>query len=71
MTLREHLALDRPTWKSHPAVRSGDQLTRGERAADRLRNGMGSWGFVVAALVFLAGWMIGNRDVGFDKYPFT
>lgn len=31
---------------------------------------MGSWGFVFAALVFLAGWMIGNRDVGFDKYPF-
>ena len=22
-------------------------------------------------LVFLAGWMIGNRDVGFDKFPFT
>ncbi len=35
-----------------------------------MRNGMGSWGFVFAALVFLAGWMIGNRDVGFDKYPF-
>ena len=31
---------------------------------------MGSWGFVFAALVFLAGWMIGNRNVGFDKYPF-
>lgn len=31
---------------------------------------MGSWGFVFGALVFLAGWMLGNRDVGFDKYPF-
>lgn len=31
---------------------------------------MGSWGFVFAALVFLAGWMIGNRNVGFDPYPF-
>lgn len=31
---------------------------------------MGSWGFVFSALVFLAGWMIGNRNVGFDKYPF-
>lgn len=31
---------------------------------------MGSWGFVFAALVFLAGWMLGNRNVGFDKYPF-
>jgi len=54
----------------HPAIRTGSDLTRGERAADKLRNGMGSWGFVFAALVFLAGWMIGNRDVGFDKYPF-
>ena len=26
--------------------------------------------FVFAALLFLAGWMIGNRDIGFDPYPF-
>ena len=57
-------------WHRHPAIRSGDTLTRGERAADKLRNGMGSWGFVFGALIFLAGWMLGNRDVGFDKYPF-
>lgn len=31
---------------------------------------MGSWGFVVSALLFLTGWMIGNRNVGFDPYPF-
>ena len=54
----------------HPAIRTGDQLTRGERAADTIRNRMGSWGFIIAALVFLAGWMLGNRNVGFDKYPF-
>lgn len=57
-------------WHRHPGVRSGDQLTRGERAADRMRNTMGSWGFVFGALVFLAGWMLGNRNVGFDPYPF-
>lgn len=57
-------------WHRHPAVRSGDQLTRGERAADRLRAWMGSWGFVIGALLFLAGWMAGNRNVGFDPYPF-
>ena len=56
--------------RRHPAIRAGNELTLGERAADRMRNGMGSWGFVFAALVFLAGWMIGNRNVGFDKYPF-
>jgi uncharacterized membrane protein len=58
------------TWHRHPGVRTGERLTRGERAADRLRNVMGSWGFVFVALAFLAGWMIGNRDVGFDPYPF-
>jgi uncharacterized membrane protein len=31
---------------------------------------MGSWGFVFGALLFLAGWMLGNRNVGFDPYPF-
>jgi uncharacterized membrane protein len=51
-------------------VRSHDQLTLGERAADRLRDVMGSWGFVFGALIFLAGWMLGNRNTGFDKYPF-
>ena len=70
MTLRNDIHIHRPVWKNHPAVRTGDQLTRGERAADKLRNGMGSWGFVFGALVFLIGWMLGNRSVGFDKYPF-
>jgi uncharacterized membrane protein len=57
-------------WRGHPGVRSGEQLTAGERAADRLRGVMGSWGFVFGAILFLAGWMIGNRGTGFDKYPF-
>jgi uncharacterized membrane protein len=51
-------------------VRTEDQLTIGERAADALRNSMGSWPFVFGALVFLAAWMVGNRNVGFDPYPF-
>jgi hypothetical protein len=33
-------------WQKHPAVRSGDRPSLGERAADRMRNGMGSWPFV-------------------------
>ena len=70
MNKRHAMRITKPRWHGHPAIRTGDQLTRGERAADRLRNGMGSWGFVFSALVFLAGWMIGNRNVGFDKYPF-
>lgn len=70
MRHRSDFKIHPSTWHHHPAVRTGARLTRGERAADRLRNGMGSWGFVFAAFVFLAGWMAGNRDVGFDKYPF-
>ncbi len=57
-------------WHRHPGVRSGEQLTLGERAADSMRNRMGSWAFVFGALLFLTGWMIGNRNVGFDPYPF-
>lgn len=60
----------RSAWHRHPGVRSGDQLTFGERAADKLRGIMGSWGFVIGALLFLAGWMIGNGGNGFDHYPF-
>lgn len=60
----------RPMWHRHPAVRTGGELTLGERAADRMRNSMGSWTFVLLALVFLAGWMMGNGSTGFDPYPF-
>src|SRR3954471_8663715 len=59
-----------PSLRRHPAIPTRDELTFGQRAADTLRNGMGSWGFVIAALVFIGGWMLGNRDTGFDKYPF-
>lgn len=69
--MKQRITSIRPSsWHRHPAIRSGDTLTRGERAADTLRNGMGSWGFVFGAMIFLAGWMLGNRNVGFDKYPF-
>lgn len=60
----------RHLWHQHPGVRHREQLTPGERAADQVRNGMGSWSFVIVALVFIAGWMVGNRSTGFDPYPF-
>ena len=60
----------RNLWRVHPAVREDDALTIGERAADRLRNGMGSWFFVFTALIFLGVWMLWNRNTGFDPYPF-
>lgn len=49
------------------------QLTFGERAADAMRNGMGSWAFVLLFVLFLGVWAFLNT-VGFvdhwDKYPF-
>lgn len=57
-------------WDFHPTVRSHENLTRGERAADVMRNSMGSWGFVFSALGFLAIWMAYNGKHGFDPYPF-
>jgi uncharacterized membrane protein len=63
-------------WKWHPGVRTGDQLTLGERAADKMRNGMGSWAFVFVACGFLAVWMLFNATLKhvhgstFDPYPF-
>ena len=59
----------RRLWR-HPVMKQANDLTAGERAADVLRNGMGSWGFVLTSLAFLAGWMAANGRDGFDPYPF-
>ena len=58
------------TWRKHPGVRTGGKLSMGERAADAMRNGMGSWPFVFSALAFLVFWVWGNGDTGFDPFPF-
>jgi uncharacterized membrane protein len=62
----------RSRWHRHPGVRTGNSLTSGERAADKMRNGMGSWGFVFAAVGFLIVWMAAQKAgvVHFDPYPF-
>jgi uncharacterized membrane protein len=59
-------------WSNHPAtVKYGkSQLSFGQRSADVLRNAMGSWPFVFAALGFLALWMYVNNDGSFDPFPF-
>ena len=61
-----------PRWNEHPATkRFGEgQLSVGQKAADALRNGMGSWPFVFGALAFLAVWMYFNSDGAFDPFPF-
>jgi uncharacterized membrane protein len=66
-------------WHKHPAVRTGHQLTLGERSADRMRNMMGSWPFVFAFFAVMIAWAILNTLVlqhfvgekkPFDPYPY-
>ena len=50
-----------------------DSLTRGERAADRMRNTMGSWGFVFGFIAFMGIWALLNTAGllnHWDEYPF-
>jgi uncharacterized membrane protein len=56
-------------WHRHPGVRSGEQLTFGERAADSMRSGMGSWTFMAAATACLVTWMV-TDGFGFDPSPY-
>ena len=65
-------------WHRHPGVRSGDELTRGERAADRMRNVMGSWPFVFCFFAVMIAWAVANTLLfehvlhrkAFDPYPY-
>lgn len=59
-------------WHAHPGVRSGTQLSIGERAADHLKTAFGSWTFLIVLNAFIVGWCILNAAgvVHFDPYPF-
>jgi uncharacterized membrane protein len=65
-------------WHKHPGVRSGDELSRGERAADRMRNVMGSWPFVFGFFAVMIIWATVNsllfarvlHHKAFDPYPY-
>src|SRR5260370_22260002 len=66
-------------WDRHPGVPSGDELTFSERAADKLRNSMGSWVFVFTFIGVMAPCAIANSVFYlagtngkhcFDPYPY-
>ena len=49
------------------------QLSFGDRSADRMRNGMGSWRFVLGFIAFMAVWATINSLESirhWDNYPF-
>jgi uncharacterized membrane protein len=65
-------------WHKHPGVRSGAQLTLGERSADRMRAMMGSWPFVFSFFGVMIAWAFVNTFLfervlhhkAFDPYPY-
>jgi uncharacterized membrane protein len=61
-------------WHQVPSVRSGDKLTFGERAADKLKAAFGSWPFIILLNVIIIGWIALNvilpRANRWDIYPF-
>src|SRR6266478_8415311 len=62
---------------THPAVINvnevaDDQLTMGQRVADRVATGMGSWRFIIIQSVIVVVWIISNVWLlthPFDPYP--
>jgi uncharacterized membrane protein len=61
-------------WKTHPHVRTGSDLSAGERAADKLKATFGSWAFLIILNTVIIGWIILNvilpRTGRWDVYPF-
>ncbi|MCV7174891.1 DUF1003 domain-containing protein [Mycolicibacterium sphagni] len=60
-------------WEDHPAVSTGDKLPAGDRIADKVVGGMGSWPFIIWQTVIVAGWIAFNLFAAFhhfDPYPF-
>ena len=59
----------------HPVnVAHHDEATRGERIADQLAAGMGSWPFLIFQTIFMVVWVVVNVVLlsarPFDAYPF-
>jgi uncharacterized membrane protein len=57
----------------HPGVRTGNDLTLGERVADTAVNGMGSWAFIGIQTVIVIAWIVLNLIAWryrWDPYPF-
>ena len=56
-------------WGAHPAVATGDALTAGQRAADMMRSGLGTWTFLGVLAGAMGLWMV-TGGFGRDPAPF-
>lgn len=65
---RHETAHDR-AWGPHPAVATGDELTVGQRAADMMRSGLGTWTFLCVLAAAMGLWMV-TGGFGRDPAPF-
>ncbi|HET9109933.1 MAG TPA: DUF1003 domain-containing protein [Ktedonobacterales bacterium] len=66
--LRHHTPHDH-AWAAHPAVATGEALTLGERAADRMKAVFATWKALGAILLFMAIW-IRTGGFGHDGFPY-
>lgn len=63
--------MKRAAWHLHPAVRSGDGLSPGERAADVLKRGMGTWSALFGVAAAIGIWILLQKtSFKWDIYPF-
>lgn len=58
-------------WARHPGVRAGRELTAGERAADRLKRGFGTWTALFGVGATIAVWMLAQATpLRWDPRPY-
>jgi uncharacterized membrane protein len=61
-------------WRRHPGVKTGNELTRGERAADHMKSALATWTALIGMAIFIGIWMVMNSHLSgsghaFDPYP--
>ena len=56
-------------WRAHPAVATDAQLTFGQRMADHMRAGLGTWTFLLVLASLMALWIV-SGGFGHDGFPY-
>lgn len=57
-------ASQKPLWEEHPRVRTGSELSLGERASDLLKFAFGTWTMLGLVAAFVAAWLLFMNDPG-------